>query len=115
MSTEVDAMTIGDMPIVGGGKLPALKFTRQPQKRTGRTIWRLKRQVWVDGVYHWKTMATRYSKRELDAIVDRMIVGRIMADVTADGRLMTPGQRFAKWGATSEDDMTLSFVTVNKP
>ena len=115
MNAEESVMTVGDMPIVGGGHLPLLQFTRQLQKRTGRTVWRLKRQVWVNGVYHWKTVATRYTKQELDRIVDRMIVGRIMADVTEDGRIMTPGQRFEKWGATSEEDLVMSFVTVHKP
>ena len=75
---EVDAAIVGDMPILGGGYLPPYKMTRQA-KKSGRTVWRLKKQVWIDGCYHWQTIAQRYSKADLDRCVDKMIVGRIMA------------------------------------
>jgi hypothetical protein len=81
---EVDALVVGDMPILGGGYLPPYKMTRQPEKKTGRTVWRLKKQVWIDNCYHWQTVVQRYSKADLDRCVDRMIVGRIMADEVQD-------------------------------
>ena len=80
---EVDAMVVGDMPILGGGYLPPYKMTRQA-KKSGRTVWRLKKQVWIDSCYHWQTIAQRYCKADLDRCVDKMIVGRIMADRVED-------------------------------
>lgn len=85
---EIDALVIGDMPIIGGGWLDSYKMTKQSEKRTGRTIWRLKKQAWINDCYHWQTIAQRYSKAELDRIIDKMIVGRLMADVDADGKII---------------------------
>lgn len=69
---------MGDMPIIGGGRLPLYLFTTQSEKKTGRTIWRLKAQKWIGDQYRWETIAQRYSRAELEQVIDNIIVRRIM-------------------------------------
>jgi hypothetical protein len=77
-NAEKDVLLVGDMPILGGGRLPLYLITTQSEKKTGRTVWRLKAQKWVGDQYRWETVAQRYSRQELERIIDAIIVRRVL-------------------------------------